>query len=270
MVDVGGDAGATRGPMAAGVQLHELGGTARTAWLSLRDALSTTLGDDLVAIWAHGGTTSAGTSPHHGDLDTYVILARRPDDATAHRIAEAEKAIARDQGIEWDTWYVLADDSRGTEPPPHALREGRRDTSWAINRAHWLAGRFVLIHGPEPAEIVVPPAWAELEPELSRELEHIERHVAEGDTDPFEATYALLNGSRILHALETGSVAISKRAAGGWALERLPARWHDALRAAARAYDGQATPNDAELLSVEMAPFVAFVRALLPALEDHR
>ena len=29
------------------------------------------------------------------------------------------------------------------------------------------------------------------------------RHVAAGDTDPYEATYAILNGSRILRALET-------------------------------------------------------------------
>lgn len=264
----GSGARATRGPIVTGVQLQQLGETARTAWVSLRDDLTTILGDDLVAIWAYGGTTAAGTTPHRGDLDTYVILARRPDDATAHRIEEAEKAVARDHGVEWDTWYVLVDDARGTDAPPHAFREGRRDTSWAINRAHWLAGRFVLVHGPAPADVVAPPAWAELESELSRELEHIERHVVEGDTDPFEATYAFLNGSRILHALRTKNVAISKREAGAWALEHLPARRHEVLRAATRAYDGRATADDAELLAAEMAPFVAFVRARLPALEE--
>ena len=252
----------------AGVTLDQLGETARTAWLSLRDELTTLLGDDLVAIWAHGGTTAVGDGPHRADLDTYVILARQPDEETAQRIEATQNAIARDLSVEWDSWYVLAAEARRPDPPRHAFQPARRDTSWAINRAHWLAGRFALLHGPEPVEIVVPPTWSELELELSRELEHIERHVLEGDTDPFEATYAILNGSRILHALETGSVAISKRAAGNWALEHLPDRWHAVLRAATRAYDGQGSADDVELLAAEMAPFVAFVRDRLPALAD--
>jgi hypothetical protein len=251
----------------AGVPLEQLGETARTAWLSLRDELTTILGEDLVAIWAYGGTTAVGDAPRTGaDLDTYVILARQPDEETAQRIEATQDAIARELGVEWDSWYVLATDARRPEPPRHVFHADRRDTSWAINRAQWLAGRYALVHGLEPVEIVASPTWAEVEPELSRELEHIERHAAEGDTDPFEATYAILNGSRILHALETGSVAISKRAAGNWALEHLPDRWHAVLRAATRAYDGHGTTDDVQLLAAEMAPFVAFVRDRLPAL----
>ena len=251
----------------SGVSSDELPEVAWAAWLSLRDELSSILGDDLVAIWAHGGTTAVEDIPHRADLDTYVILARRPDEATARQIEEAQDTLARDHDVEWDAWYVLEADARRPDPPRHAFRPERRDTSWAINRAHWLAGRFVALHGPEPAQIVAAPTWAELERELSRELEHIERHVVEGDTDPSEAAYAILNGSRILHALDTGSVAISKRAAGTWALERLPTRWHPVLRAATRAYDGRGTSHDVELLAAEMAPFVAFVRERLPRAE---
>ena len=101
---------------------------------------------------------------------------------------------------------------------------------------------------------------AELEVDLDRELEHLEAHVAAGDTDPYEATYAVLNGCRILRGIETGDVAISKRAAGHWGLEQLPDRWHPALRAAGRAYDNQASSEDVDLLAREMAPFVAMVR----------
>ena len=149
---------------------------------------------------------------------------------------------------------------RGTPTNPE-----RRDTTWAVNRAHWLAGRYALLHGPDPADIVPPPSWPELEAELDRELEHIERHVLEGDTDPFEASYAILNGSRILHALKTHDVAISKRGAGQWALEHLPDRWHPVVRAATDAYEGQATPEETDLLGREMRPFVAMVRERLPA-----
>lgn len=248
----------------AGVPLRELPETARVAWSDLRDRLRTILGDDLVAIWAHGGTTSIGDPPHVGDLDTHVIVARRPDEPAVRRIEEAHAEIAATHGVEWDAWYVLADDARRPEPPRHAWRERRRDTSWAMHRAHWLTGRYVNLDGAEPDRIVPPPTWTELQAELDRELEHIERHVIEGDTDPYEATYAILTGSRILHALATKDVAISKRAAGVWAHERLPIRWHAALEAALRSYDGHGTSADADLLAADMAPFVAYVRDRLP------
>jgi len=252
------------------VPVEALSITARTAWLALRGELQRLLGDDLVAIWAYGGTIAVDDPARTADLDTYVILSRRPDEATTRAIEEAQDAIASGHGVEWDTWYVLADDARSADPPRDARREERRDTSWAINRAHWLGGRYAPLHGPDPAELVLAPTWAELENELSRELEHIERHVVEGDTDPYEATYAFLNGSRIIHSVETHDVAISKRAAGTWALEHLPARWHAALRAAIRTYDGGPAAGDTALIAEEMARFVAFVRERMPNTMDRR
>jgi hypothetical protein len=247
------------------ITLDDVADAARRAWNRLRDELRAILGDDLVAMWAHGGTIAAGRQPRAADLDTYVIVNRRPDEVTAQKIEAAHDAIAQEQSVEWDVWYVLADDARRSDAPRHAYREGRRDTSWAINRAHWLAGRYVNLFGQEPAEIVPAPTRPELDVDLRRELEHMERHVAEGETDPYEATYAILNGSRILHSIETENVAISKREAGAWALEHLPSRWHATLRAAARAYSSQATSKDIALLATEMAPFVAMVRERLPA-----
>ncbi|MGH2445660.1 MAG: aminoglycoside adenylyltransferase domain-containing protein [Candidatus Limnocylindria bacterium] len=251
----------------AGVPLNEVPVSAQRAWLELRDELRRILRDDLIAMWAHGGTVAVGDPPHAADLDTYVVVSRLPDEAIARAIEDAHDAIAAEQGVEWDAWYVRAEDARGVDPPSHAWHEGRRDTSWAIHRAHWLGGRFVNLHGPEPSELVKAPAWEELTRELGRELEHIERHVVEGDTDPFEATYAILNGSRILHAVETGSVVISKRAAGTWALGHLPVRWHAALEAAMRAHDGRAAAGDEARLAKEMAPFVAFVKERTPDIE---
>ena len=250
------------------VSLDELPVVARRAWLDLTQELRRELGDDLVAVWAYGGTTSLGDPAHKGDLDTYVIVRHRPDEPTIRSIDGVHATTATAHGVEWDAWYVTADDARRSDPPSHAWRQGSRDTSWAINRAHWLAGRHVTLHGAEPDEIVVAPTWEELLGELDRELEHIERHVVEGDTEPDEATYALLNGSRILHALETRDVTISKAAAGRWALQQLPARWHPALQAANRAYLGRADSADVQLLATEMAPFVAFVREHLPPAKD--
>jgi hypothetical protein len=252
----------------SGGAFDELPAHARSAWSDLRDRVRSVLGDDLVAMWAYGGTTSLGDPAHKGDLDTYSIVRGRPDDATVRRIDEIHAATAAAHEIDWDAWYVAADAAGRADPPSHAWRDGSRDTSWAINRAHWLAGRYVNLHGPEPAEIVPAPTWDELLAELDRELEHVERHVVEGDTDPYEATYAFLNGSRILHALETRNVALSKAAAGAWALEHLPERWHAALQAAIRAYTGRATAAEEEMLAAEMAPFVAFVREHLPRTDE--
>ena len=243
---------------------EQLPEVARTAWTRLRDELVPILGDDLVAIWAYGGTVAVEGPPRSADLDTYVIVGRAIGPGMGRTIDDIHDAIAADTGLGLDAWYVVEADARRPEAPRYAYRSERRDTSWAINRAHWLAGRYARVYGPEPAEIVPPPTRSELEVELDREVEHLERHVAEGDTDPEEATYAILNGSRILRTLATGDPAVSKRAAGQWALEHLPVRWHSALRAAGRAYDGQPTTEDTELLASEMAPFVAMVRERLP------
>ncbi|MGZ8475820.1 MAG: aminoglycoside adenylyltransferase domain-containing protein [Candidatus Limnocylindria bacterium] len=247
------------------VPLEQLPEAARTAWTRLRDELVAVLGDDLVAIWAYGGTVAVEGPPRSADLDTYVIVHRPIDAGTGEGIDAIHHAIAADTGLGVDAWYVLEADARRPEAPRHAYRSDRRDTTWAITRAHWLAGRYAHVFGREPAEIVPPPTWSALEADLDREVEHLERHVAEGDTDPYEATYAILNGSRILRTLATRDPAISKRSAGEWALEHLPVRWHAVLRAAGRAYGGQASTEDTELLATEMRPFVAMVRERLPS-----
>ena len=77
---------------------------------------------------------------------------------------------------------------------------------------------------------------------------------------PYEATYAIFNGCRILRTLETGSPVISKRSAGEWGLANLPPRWHDAIHAAGRWYDGVATAEDNETAARAMAPFVDMVQ----------
>ena len=250
------------------LRIDDLPATARRAWLDLRDRIVSVLGDDLVAMWAHGGTVSVGDPVHGGDLDTYVILREPPNADTVQRIEAEHDEAAKSHSVDWDAWYVVVEDARRPEPPAHAWHERSRDTSWAIHRAHWLAGRYATLHGAEPGDIVAAPSWDELTGELDRELEHIERHVLEGDTDPYEATYALLTGSRILYSLATTDVAISKWAAGTWALEQLPARWHAALDAARRTYAGEPFDTDAQLLASEMPPFVRFVRKRLPPTTD--
>ena len=135
----------------------------------MRDGLLDILGDDLIALWAHGGTL-ASPEWRGADLDTYAILVRRPDAATVQAIKRLHDAIEEDLGVEWDAWYVTAADAAEADPPSHAFSDERRDTSWAIHRAHWLAGRVWVLHGKPPGEVVATPAWPEIVAELDREL----------------------------------------------------------------------------------------------------
>jgi Domain of unknown function (DUF4111) len=257
--------------------LDDLPPAAVAASVGLRDELLRILGDDLVGMWVHGGTTFADRPVRPGDVDVGAVVSNvapderlprrwRADPASRpSRIAVAEQALARQHGRSIDALYLRLEDVGRGAVPTRAFEASRRETSWPVYRAHWLAGQYVSLCGAPPEELVTPPTTAELRRALERELEHLERHVDEGAAgDPFEATYAILNGCRILHTLETGSPVLSKHSAGSWGLEHLPERWHDAIRAAARSYDGVASSRDNELLRESMPPFVAAVRERLP------
>ena len=259
------------------IAIGDIPDAAASASLRLRDELLAILGDDLVGMWLHGGTTFADPPVRPGDLDICVVVAnvtpdersprlwRRDPGSTPSRIYAAQESIACDEGAIFDTTYLLADQVGRGRMPSSAFRRSRRETDWAVSRAHWVAGQYVLLHGRPPEGLVVAPTPVELRRALDREVEHLERHVVEGDAnDPFEATYAFFNGCRILRTLETGSPVISKRSAGEWGLEDLAERWHEAIRAAGRSYDGAGTADDAEVLRVTMAPFVEMVRARMP------
>jgi hypothetical protein len=263
--------------------IADLPDLAASASLRLRDELLAILGGDLVSAWLHGGTTFSDRPTRPGDLDFCAVIAnvepdersprvwRRDPASRPDRIHAVQESIAADFGVELDTLYLLAGEVGLSRLPTSAFDKSRRETGWAVYRAHWLAGQYVVLHGRPPNELVVAPTTAELRRALDRELEHLERHVYEGDAnDPYEATYAILNGCRILHTLETGSPVISKRSAGAWGLENLPERWHDVIKAAERSYDGGASAEDNEILRVTMAPFVDMLGERLPRARARR
>jgi Domain of unknown function (DUF4111) len=247
------------------VPLTSVPPVAADVWRRLRDDLQVLLEDDLVAIWGYGARSFPEAPRRLGDVDTLVVVSRTPTVSVAQSLHDADAANGQDHGIALDTTYVLTADLV-QERPRDALSPGRRhDATWAFHRAHLLAGRYVALFGPEPVALVPPPSWPQLVEAMRSELDHIERHVVAGDDDPYEASYALLQGCRILYGVETGETVISKRAAASWGLDHLPERWRSALQAAQRAYDGAASEDDTAALREAMAPFVTLVRGRFDA-----
>lgn len=241
------------------VSIDQLPKNVGATWVRLRDELLAILDENLVALWAYGARTFPDPPRSLGDHDTLAVLQRTPEDGIIQRIRNVHETIHNELAVSLDTAFILAADAARPDFPPRAWGRGRL-ANWAFNRAHLLAGRYILLHGTSPDGLVPAPTWGELEEALRLELDHLERHVAAGDDDPYEASYAMLNGSRILYSIETRNVVISKRAAGEWAIKNLPARWHEAIRAAGRAYDGESSSDNEGVLRDAMAPFVAMVR----------
>lgn len=230
------------------VRTEDLPPTLRDAFVRLRDGLVGLLGRDVIALWAHGAAVLPDRPEQLGDVDTHGVLSRPVDPNTAGAIEELHGSIARDAGIEWDAFYISESDVAGVEAPRHLIRQQFVDSAWALHRAHWLAGRVVVLRGPEPSALVWPPSWAELEAALQKELEHIEGLLSEGRDDSGHAAFMVWNACRILYSLETRDVVVSKREAASWALEHLPDAWHVAIRAAGRVYDRRVGEGDADVL----------------------
>ena len=233
---------------------------ARIACETLKERLQEALGPELVALWAYGAQTFPDVPTRPGDIDTHALLSHKPDIKTAALIDEIHDRIARDLGIEWDSWYILRKDAMCTQPPKHVLRENLFDDAWALHRAHWLAGQYVLLSGYEASDFVLDPSWEEIKEDLWKECRHIERLLVERHDDPGHAAYAVWNGCRLVYSMETRNVVVSKRAAARWALANMPGRWRSLIQAAGRIYDDTPGSDDVAILRTSTASFIADVQ----------
>jgi hypothetical protein len=227
----------------APLTVDDLPARARPAAAALASEMVTALGGGLHALYLYGAVTfpeSEGT----GDLDYHAIMSGPIPDPIR---AAYEAACGRLAGVpgcaDLDGWVISLDEARGSGPPLHLLRPGLRDNSWALHRAHWLAGHCVVLHGPDPATIVPVPTWAEQRAGLEAELAFLRAVPAEDDC------FAVLNASRILHSLAERNVVQSKFGSAAWALGHLPTELCPAIEAALSAYRGTSTAADAEVLA---------------------
>jgi hypothetical protein len=215
--------------------------------------LENVLGPKLYATYLYGALAfpEGGAT---GDVDFHVILAQPLSDPEKSDLRELHDRLSRDYpplGADMDGYYILLEDARRSSPPPHQFLPNVVDESWALNRAHILAGRCIVLYGPDPRQVYLPPSWPELERALEGELDYVKRHLGR------YPAYCVLNLCRLMYSFQTGDVVVSKRASARWGKAAFP-EWRPLIRAARSRYDRQATLQDNALLESQVNSFFEF------------
>jgi len=209
--------------------------------------------EKLHAVYVYGAVTFPETD-YTGDVDFHVIVTEPLTEAERAALLGLHDRLARDfppLGAELDGYYILLADARRSERPRHLVFADLVDDSWALHRAHILAGRCIILHGPDPKTIYVPPPWLELEKARDGELDYVAKHLAQ------YPAYCVLNLCRLMYSHEIGDVVTSKVASATWASERLPL-WRSLVDAARRAYAHEDTAEDRLALSTGVGTFYEF------------
>ena len=231
----------------------------------LEAGLRMSLNDALTTLYLFGALAFPHPKNWAVDVDFHALL-RRPitdDERDAVRALHRRLADTSVLGKELDGYYILMVDAAQREPPVSqagvfpstsgTLVPDVTDDAWALHRAHIQAGRFVLLHGDDPRDVLLPPTWEELEHALDNEMAYIDSH-------PEHPAYGILNACRIAYSLRSRDVVISKHAAALWGLTELPPEWRQPIAAAVRVYSLTANASDLELVRDHRGAFVAYIK----------
>jgi hypothetical protein len=218
------------------------------------DGLKTALGGKLHGVYLHGAVLFPDAGPTK-DVDFHVVVGEPLTPGECRELDRLDQDLNRrffpETGDGLDCYYILLADARLSAPPVHQRNLEISDGSWALHRAHMLAGRCVVLMGPEPEQLFLAPSWPELAAALCHELEWIENGL-----DSYPA-YCVLNLCRVMHSFATKEVVISKRGAATGIGTAYPV-WGPSIAAAKRWYEDRATDSDDRLLSSQMGRFRRF------------
>ncbi len=227
-----------------------------------RDCLKGTLGEKLVGLYVYGASIFPETEAT-GDVDFHAILSEALTDAERAGVNAIHEEMARSYpplGEELDAYYLLLDQVRRPQPDPpvHQVLADVVDSSWALHRAHMLAGRCVILHGPQPSELFPAPTWDELDVALRGELTYVVDHLQK------YPGYSILNLCRLMYSYRTRDVVVSKFASAQWAETRYP-EWSSLIDRARSSYRGTATDEDWAIMRRDVASFLAFADGQIKA-----
>lgn len=212
----------------------------------LKNSLLKTVDLELFAIWQYG--SSVFGHPFI-DVDLHIIMTKQLQTETWEAIQDIHKKIAEDYNLqldELDFWYILLNDAINNKKPKHigTWANNLIDDCWALHRAHWLAGRLIVIYGPEPVNIIKKPEWNELEEDLLNEIK-----------DPQPSPYWVLQLCRVCASLFTHDVVRSKLDSGMWALKNLPKVYQPIIQAAMSFYEKKSLNDDESIIKINFSMF---------------
>jgi hypothetical protein len=225
--------------------------------------LSAVLQSKLHGVYLHGAWVFPEAKAK-GDVDLHVIVTAPLSDAEKSGITELHREVARRfpslVGESPDIYYVLLDDARGNTPPTHQLSESLVDESWALHRAHFRAGRCIVLYGPDTRELFTEPSWAELDAALQSELHYVAEHLAD------YPAYCILNLCRLIYSYHTRDVVVSKHTSARWLSETYPEK-SPCIYAAMRIHEGAAFEADGRFVGSEGFGFYNFACDCIAAIQ---
>ena len=219
------------------------------------DGLKEILGEKLYGVYIFGAAAFPGTFPL-GDIDFHVILKDNLTDNERSRLEKLHEDLDQNYpppGEIFDGYYILLKDAHQKSFPRSQMWERTTDDSWALHRAHILAGRQITLYGPDPQDIYPPATWPEIEATLYGELDYVEKNLQK------YPGYCVLNLCRLIYSFETGDVVISKEQASEWALKNLQG-WEKYIELAVKLYSRQATPEDEDFILAEIGKFLEYAK----------
>jgi Domain of unknown function (DUF4111)/Nucleotidyltransferase domain len=195
----------------------------------IRD-LQQTLGNDLLAVYAHGSFALGCFNPAHSDLDVLAVTKRA---STRGQREELEPLLARVPRLEL---HVLSASALvpWRHPMTYDLHFGSQQRLVGPGEdpdlaAHITVSRHagVAMLGPRAADVFPEVPWADYEDALRRDLEWCRSHGSE--------LYSVLSPARVWATLAERAVH-SKSSGAVWALERAPQQFRPLLSRALEAY----------------------------------
>jgi hypothetical protein len=218
------------------------------------DGLKAILAEKLYGAYIYGAVAFPDAMPIR-DIDFHVILKSSLTTDEKSRLEKLHESLAQKFAPlgELDGYYILLKDAFRKTPPKSQMWERATDNSWALHREHILAGRCIILYGPEPKEIYMPATWPEIEDALYGELDYVEKHLQD------YPDYCILNLCRLIYSFETRDVVVSKAQASEWAYNALP-QWKRHIELARKSYACQTTPEDRRFMRAEAEKFLEFAK----------
>ena len=224
------------------------------------NGLRDVLGSKLFALYVYGAAVFPETQGT-GDVDLHAIIESGLTAAEKAKILRLQKTMAErfpPLGKELDAYVILLREARQSGFPVHQLDLAIRDDSWALHRAHLLAGRCVVLHGPEPSEFLADPTWDELDVALQGELAYVKEHLAQ------YPGYGIMNLCRLMYSYETRDVVTSKFASAEWAAAEFP-ECRQLIARAKRSYTRDLRPGEQEAMLREAPKLLSFAQERIDA-----